>query len=176
MLAARVVVVKSLLGPVAERKLRARGIRAVCPMYSREIRHARRTEIKQYPLYSTYMFAWIEDDALRSVLAVSECVDVLRKAGDTRSMSIVPDHVIDALSCVAAPLIFERGERVEISHGVWEGFQALYHSSHDERVRLLFQMLGQPCEMEFPLSQIRKIQPQDESKGFKRHAQGSTLL
>lgn len=164
--AARVVVTQSLAGPSVEARLRGAGIRALCPMYSREVTHARRTERKMYPLFATYMFAWVEDDALRSVLSVRGAVDVLRKAGDHRALAIVPDVLISALSCEAAPLIFECGERVEVSHGRWEGFKGLYHSSHNERVKLLFQMLGRECVMEFPLSQIRKIRPALDVKGL----------
>lgn len=163
-IAARVVVVQSLLGPVAERKLRGRGIRALCPMYSREVRHARRTEIKSYPLYSRYMFAWVDDDQLREVLSVAECIDVLRKAGSPRELSIVPDHVIEMISGVSTPLHFERGERVEISHGKWEGMQALFHEREDQRVTLLFQMLGRECPMQFHISEIRKIQPHGQGR------------
>lgn len=154
--AARVVVTKSLLGPVAEKKLRARGIRCLCPMYSREVRHARKTLVKSYPLYSMYMFAWIEDDALRSVLAVPECVDVLRRAGDKKAMAIVPDDLIAAIS--SAPLFedFEPGDELSVVHGRWEGFKGLCARTEEERVFLLFSVLGQRMEMPFHRSQVSK--------------------
>lgn len=157
MIAARVVVVRSLLGPVAEAKLRARGIRALCPMYPREIRRARRVEVRLYPLYSTYMFAWVEEDQMRSILAVHECVDVLRKAGDRwRSMAVVPDNVISALSYQKGLENFELGDRVSVTHGRWEGLTALYSHSQEERVFLLFQMLGREVELPFHRSEISK--------------------
>lgn len=156
MLAARVVVTRSLMGPVAESKLRARGIRALCPMYSREVRHARSTLVKSYPLYSMYMFAWVEDDQLRDILAVRECVDVLRKVGDKRAMGVVSDAVISMIS--NEPVLEEvvAGDSVSITHGRWEGFKGVCSAVEAERVYLMFQMLGQSVELPFARSQISK--------------------
>lgn len=155
-IAARVVVVQSLCGPLVERKLLARDIRALCPMYSREVRHARRTEVKSYPLYSRYMFAWVEDEDLRSVLSVRECVDVLRKAGDQRALAVVPDHVIAALDYRAETRPFEEGEELVIRHGRWEGLHGLYSHSEEERVVLLFRLLGREVRMPFHRSEVSK--------------------
>lgn len=156
MIAARVVVVQSLLGPVAERKLNGRGIRCLCPMYSREVRHARRVEIKSYPLYSRYMFAWAHDEQLREILAVRECVDVLRKIGQPRELAIVPQAVIDALSYEPVLNNLEPGDRVSVRHGKWEGLSGLYSRSEQERVFLLFHMLGKQVEMPFHYSEVSK--------------------
>lgn len=153
---ARVVVVRSLLGPVAEKKLRARGIRALCPMYSREVRHARRTETKSYPLYSCYMFVWVEDDELRRVLAVRECVDVLRKVGDARAMGVVSDDVIACISGAGVFQEYKPGDRISITHGRWEGLNGLYQRSEGERVMLLFKLLGREVEMPFQRSETSK--------------------
>lgn len=157
MLAARVVVTQALGGPAAERKLRARGIKALCPMYSREVRHARRTELKSYPLYSRYMFAWLEDDQLREVLSIRECFNVLRKAGSPRELAIVPDRVIEALDyCGIENRPFAVGEELIVKHGNWEGVCGLFSRDEDERVFLLFKMLGREVEIPFHRHEVGK--------------------
>jgi transcription antitermination factor NusG len=102
------------------------------------------------------MFAWIEDTQLREMLDVRGVVDVLRKAGQPRELAIVPDEVIAALSYDAPDLGFEAGDNVTIAHGRWSGLSGLYARSEDERVILLFQLLGRQTEIPFHRSEVRK--------------------
>lgn len=155
MIAARVVVTHSLAGPRVEKRLLDRGIRALCPMYSREVRHARRTEVKQYPLYSRYMFAWVHDDQLREVLSVNETVDVLRRAGNSKSLAIVPDAIIRALTLPDDVTEFKEGDEVTVAHGQWQGLNGLFSKRESDRVTILFSMLGHRVPYDLHYTQIR---------------------
>jgi transcription antitermination factor NusG len=102
------------------------------------------------------MFAWVEDDQLRSILAVRECVDVLRKVGDKRAMGVVSDDVIARISSVPELESFVPGDEIVIRAGRWEGFKGVCASSDAERVTLMFKLLGQDVELPFPISQVSK--------------------
>lgn len=157
MLSARVVVCRSLSGPAIVSRYASVGVKAICPMYSREVRHARRVETREYPLFSCYLFAWAEDDEFRRLMSVRDTVDVLRRVGDSRSMGAVSAEVIVALSCDAPALDYKVGDGVEITHGRWEGYRGVYAREENERVYLLFKMLGREFEMPFHRTQTRAM-------------------
>lgn len=114
------------------------------PTYSREIRHARRVEVRAMPLYGRYFFAWFEPSQLRSVLRVRGVVGVLRSAGSIHPAE-VDDAFVEGLRNTIVEEAFELGDDIEIRGGRWDGFQGVFSQSMDQRVKVMFSMLGREC-------------------------------
>jgi hypothetical protein len=115
------------------------------PVYSREVRHARRVEVRTFPLFSRYFFAWIEPDDVGKIKKVRGVVDVLRKAGSTEP-SYVREDALACLGDVAQPE-YKIGDMLRIAHGRWAGLEGLFSRREDERVFLLISILGKDIEV-----------------------------
>lgn len=132
------------------------------PVYSREIRHARRVEVRAMPLYGRYFFAWFDRTELRSVLRVRGVVGVLRKAGSIHPAE-VPDAFVEGLRNTIIETDFELGDDVEISHGSWKGFRGALSGVEEQRVKVMFSMLGRECGIWIDKHEVSRI-PNDENK------------
>lgn len=147
MLAARVVVTQTLSGSAVASRLEDRGIRTFIPTYTREVSHARRTTLKTYPMFSRYLFAWLDEDQARLALDTRGCVDVLRRAGSNR-MAVVSDAVLAGLGA-PAPETFNIDDAVTVMRGQWKDLQGTVAALEERRVILLYSMLG--AEMRLPI-------------------------
>lgn len=136
-------------------RLRSEGIRAYAPTYSAEIRHARRVEIRRLPLYGRYIFAWIEEGQLRSVLKTRGVASVLHKAGSIEP-AVVDDRIVELCGYVEAVTDFNRGDEVMVRGGRWDGLCGLFHKREDRRITIMLSMLGKTVPYEFDASQVIK--------------------
>ena len=146
LIAARVVVTGALNQNAVAARFEDRGFKTFQPVYEREVRHARKTVRKTYPMFSRYLFAYLDDCHLRDALNVRGCVDVLRKAGSQR-MAVVPDAVLASLGAPGAEE-FQCGELATVLRGQWKDLSGVVDAVEKMRVTLLFSMLG--TEMRLP--------------------------
>jgi transcription antitermination factor NusG len=126
------------------------------PVYTREVNHARRVEMRQMPLYRRYFFAWPDGESLRQILRVKGVRDVLRKAGSIEA-AVVPDAFVDGLRNTVAETAFELGDEIEIKHGSWKGFRGALSELEEDRVKVLFSMLGRTCSMWIDRREVARI-------------------
>lgn len=134
-------------------RLIAEGIRAYAPLYNAEIRHARRVEIRRLPLYGRYIFAWIDEGQLRSVLKTRGVVSVLHKAGSIEP-AVVDDRIVELCGYVESVTDFNRGDEVMIRGGRWDGLCGLFDKREDRRITIMLSMLGKTVPYEFDASQV----------------------
>lgn len=132
------------------------------PTYSREIRHARRVEVRAMPLYGRYFFAWFKSSELRSVLRVRGVTGVLRSAGSIHP-AIVDDAFVEGLRNTVIETDLELGDDVEIQHGSWKGFKGALSNVEDQRVKVMFSMLGRQCGFWIDKHEVSRI-PDDKNR------------
>lgn len=132
------------------------------PTYSREIRHARHVEVRAMPLYGRYFFAWFDISALRNVLRTRGVVGVLRRAGSIHP-AVVDDAFVEGLRNTVIETDFELGDDVEISHGSWKGFRGALSNVEEQRVKVMFSMLGRECGFWIDKREVSRI-PNDENR------------
>lgn len=128
------------------------GVRAYAPTYMREIHHARRIERRRCALYGRYIFAWIEEGQLRTVLKTRGVVGVLRKAGSLEPHTL-DDAIVEACG-LPEVMDFNIGDSVMIRGGRWDGLTGLFDKREDRRITVMLSMLGQRVPYQFDASQV----------------------
>jgi transcription antitermination factor NusG len=131
------------------------------PTYSREIRHARRVETRAFPLYGRYFFAWFEPQQIRSVLRTRGVVGVLRRAGSILP-AVVDDAFVEGLKSTVISTDFELGDDIEIKQGSWKGFRGALGAIEEERVAVMFSLLGRRVEMWVDKRDVSRLPNKDD--------------
>jgi transcriptional antiterminator RfaH len=152
--------------PHAEEKaafnLARQGFEVILPRQRRWVRHARKRMIVRRPLFPRYLFVCLDRDAtgwrpILSTLGVAGMVC----AGDRPA--VVPAPVIDSLRRREADGAFDfiatqrlqPGDRVRIAEGPLENvIGRLLASGDDERVTILFELLGRIVRAEVSTAAI----------------------
>ncbi len=137
----------------------ARGIdrlrlEAFIPKYQREIFHARRVEVRELPLYPSYLFARVEleDDAWKHIWTVRGVKDILGKP------TPVGDNVVSSLGC-AKVVELTAGDRVRFRRGQWEGIEAVFKQQDGIRLCCEIVFLGKKVPFVCLRADVEKVQP-----------------
>jgi transcriptional antiterminator RfaH len=139
--------------PVGDRLVSA-GYRIFIPTYVREIRHARRVELRVLPLFSRYLFCWMHSSDVGNVRRVRGVADVLRRAGSLEP-AFLPQAALDCLLTVSDADL-KLGEMLRVCRGRWDGLQGLFMRREEERVILMISMLGKDVELSVPAAHVTK--------------------
>lgn len=155
----------------ASRAIASNGIFTFLPTFVRLVSIGRRREIVVRPLFPLYLFATFDVDssAWGAILRTAGVVTVLgvrRPSGfgpglrgepEPQTVPIpIPERVVTKLQEAAeangghVPIIeedtslprLERGQRVRVIMGAFDGFEGLVDRDHKERVRVLLDILG----------------------------------
>lgn len=148
---------------LAVEQLRQQGFEAYLPRYQKVRRHARKIDTVLSPLFPRYVFVNLDRES-----------DQWRRINGTRGVSyiltnneqpvFVPDGVIQGLQKqegidgalpISSLLMFEKGDKVRIREGSFEGNTAIFEALDDkERVYLLLNFLGRETKIVIPLYAI----------------------
>lgn len=116
-------------------------IHNLVPTYSREIRHARRTEVRRFPLFPRYLFARVD-------LNDHQWKKIHRVRGVRHVLGIptpVPDAIVQALGGCIVDL--KTGDRVRFRGGPYEGIEAVFKFREGEKVTLEIKFMGKDVEI-----------------------------
>ena len=137
--------------------LRQRGVESFLPLVSRQSQWHDRKKTVARPLFPSYVFARSTLDALGLALSTPGVATVVRTAGEPTP---IPDQEIENVRRFAAALssteaqpelvpLLERGQRVRIISGPFEGVEAtVVEQRGRQRVLLGLPALGQGFEID----------------------------
>lgn len=118
-----------------------KSIANIVPTYTREVRHARRTDVRKFPLFPRYLFADVDldDHAWKQVYQVR---GIRRVLGMPTS---VCDSVVRALGGCQVDL--KPGDKVRFRGGAYEGIEAVFRFREGENVTLEINFMGRDVEI-----------------------------
>jgi transcriptional antiterminator RfaH len=141
----------------AEENLSRQGYGVYLPRYRRWVRHARRREIVQRPLFPRYLFTRF-DRALMPWRPILSTIGVSAIVCGNDGPAPVPPQVVESLRAHAAEGLFDElmparrlqmGDRVRITEGPLENVVGrLAAASAEERVYILCEILGRTVRAE----------------------------
>lgn len=138
--------------------LRNQGFECFMPLYLRERLRRGRREKAEDPLFPRYIFIRLDSIAsnwhvLRSTYGVTHIV----RFGEQPAR--VPDAVIEAIAKrqSASVQIFQPGDQVCITDGVFAGLEGVFEQNDGEaRVLILMELMAKQQRLSFPLDAVKK--------------------
>lgn len=118
-----------------------KSIHNIVPSYSREIRHARRVEVRRFPLFPRYIFAHVDldDHKWKAVYAVRGVRSILGMP------TPIDDDVVQALG--GCNIDLKRGDKVRFLGGPYEGIEAVFKCQKDQQLLLEITFMGHEVEI-----------------------------
>jgi len=148
---------------IACENLERQGFTTIMPRYRKRRRHARKTDWVKAPLFPRYLFVAI-DMAKARWRAIASTVGVSHLICEGDRPLAVPERVVEELRSrmrrdgivdIAEAPPFAPGEVVKMTGGAFSDHTALFRKmTDDERVVLLFDLLGRQVEVRLPLNQV----------------------
>jgi len=143
--------------------LRNQGFATYLPCYRKRRSHARRIEVVQAPVFPRYLFIQMDEQSApwRAVRSTVGVVDIVRlgerpapvPAGVVEAIQAREDR--DGLVCLAQPDPFNRGERLRIAVGAFQGQTGLFEcTGENERVVVLLELLGRDIRVSVPAMDV----------------------
>ncbi|MBI28594.1 MAG: hypothetical protein CMI95_01715 [Pelagibacteraceae bacterium] len=136
---------------IAKSELVARGFKIILPYYMRTISHARKKTTKPYPLFPSYGFLYFDGDlSSLNILKYTKGVKNYLHKSDGYP-KIVPKRVIEFIQSLKQEdgsytlnyRNFKKGEKVNITEGVFSGISGIFDEQvDDKRSLLLVDFLG----------------------------------
>lgn len=145
---------------LAQRRLTAQGFHVYLPHLSRWVRHARQWQRVSGPLFPRYLFVQacsLQQSVapIRSTPGVSGLVSFGRELARMSSTCVEALREMEAALAVAHPdQPFQPGASVVFSAGPLQGLQGIVSQVADERVLVMFELLGQPQRVVVPADQL----------------------
>ena len=157
------VYAKTQLEVWAQNNLEERGFEVYLPLYLKQRRHARRTDIVSRPLFPRYLFVRADIEAgHRPRVNTAPGVAYLVSFGDRPA--VVSDAIIeeirgregeDGFIRLGRGQKFSEGDRVKVSEGALCDHVGLFQCSTDnERVFILLELLGRQARVKVPLDSL----------------------
>jgi len=146
----------------AQRHLLNQDFKTYLPVYRRQIRHARRTEVVLRPLFPNYLFVQL-DSELHRWRSINGTVGVRQILSDGNAPRQVPHLVIEAILAregedgviTLAPPTFLRGQAVRLTDGAFAEMSALFEEMRDDdRAVLLISLLGRKVRVSVPVGEV----------------------
>jgi len=147
----------------ARANLWERGLEVYLPLYRKQRRHARRTDIVTAPLFPRYLFVQADLSRVgRNIIAAAPGVNQLVSFG--RQPTAVADAIIAEIRqreddggyvrmCEQAPL--RPGERVRVQSGPLNDVVGLFQQMADERrVVILLDLMGRSVRVKAPVDAV----------------------
>ena len=144
----------------ALQRLTAQGYEVFLPRLVRWVRHARQWQRVSSALFPRYVF-------VRPGRAQQSLAPVRHTPGVTGLVSFGPElarlsssgmdalrHLAAALDAASPDQPFQPGTSVVFSHGPLQGLQGIVSRVADERVMVMFELLGQPQRVVVPADQL----------------------
>jgi transcriptional antiterminator RfaH len=145
--------------------LRNQGFITYLPCYRKRRSHARRIEMVQAPVFPRYLFIQMDEQSApwRAVRSTVGVVDIVRLG---ERPAPVPAGIVEAIQaredcngmvCLAWQDTFNKGERLRIAAGVFQGQTGLFEcASADERVVILLELLGRDIRISVPAMDVAR--------------------
>lgn len=145
--------------------LNNQGFEAYLPRYTKQIRHARKTQTVLRPLFPGYVFVYVDTEqqrwrAINGTVGVIELVqfgdgpkpisvaiiDAIREREDAEGVvSLAPDHL-------------KKGDSVRVREGAFADCTALLEEVSDQkRVFLLLDLMGREVRVSMPAENLIKV-------------------
>lgn len=134
------------------------GSQVFIPTYEREIRHARRVEMRRLVLFPRYIFSDCPD--VGRIMRIRGVVGVLRRAG-SQKLAIVPVDLLKALRGPDVNTDVVIGDEAVVMSGYWEGLRGVVKKTDAERVTLLFSLLGRDVMKDFSRKCVTRNRTQE---------------
>lgn len=130
--------------------LQRKSISNLIPTYSREVRHARRTEVRRFPLFPRYLFAHVDldDHHWKQIYTVRGVRSILGMP------TPVTDAIVKALGGCIIDLKF--GDRIRFRGGAYQGIEAIFKFRDGEKVTLEIKFMGKDVEVHALRGDIEK--------------------
>ena len=143
--------------------LRNQGFEAYIPRYSKQVRHARKTEIVLRPLFPGYVFVQmdVERQRWRAVNSTFGVISLVQfgdgpKPVDTAIIDVLRDREGDDGVINLAENV-QKGDLVRIHHGSFANHTALLEEVSDsKRAILLLDLMGRSVRVSAPLLSLAK--------------------
>jgi len=145
--------------------LREKGVEAYLPLLKTLKQWSDRKKWVEEPLFRSYIFIRISE---------RERLDAIRTDGVVRMITFqgrpvsIPDKQIEAVRAyinegedrVEKEVQFERGNRVEVTHGTLQGLQGIMvETKGKKRVMVEIEGIGEKIMLNIPKSSLKSIQP-----------------
>jgi len=146
----------------AKRHLINQGFTTYLPFYRRRVRHARRNDVVQRPLFPGYLFVQLDPD-LQRWRSINGTVGVRRILTEGDRPRSVPDCVVEEIlarqdETGAVKLLspaFAPGQPVRLLAGPFADVAALFEEARDDnRVILLLSLLGRKVRVVAPVEEV----------------------
>jgi len=145
--------------------LRNQGFTTYLPCYRRRRSHARRIEMVQAPVFPRYLFIQMDEQGApwRAVRSTVGVVDIVRLGERPAPVPVGIVEAIqaregrDGLVCLAHQDPFNKGERLRIAAGVFQGQTGLFECASDnDRVVVLLELLGRGIRVSVPAMDVAR--------------------
>jgi transcriptional antiterminator RfaH len=145
--------------------LRSQGFTTYLPCYAKRRSHARRIEMVQAPVFPRYLFIQMDEQSApwRVVRSTVGVVDIVRLG---ERPAPVPAGIVEAIQaregrdglvCLARHAAFNKGERLRIAAGPFQGQTGLFEGAgDDERVVILLELLGRDIRVSLPAMDVAR--------------------
>jgi transcriptional antiterminator RfaH len=156
--------------PAAETKaaanLQRQGYATYLPSHRRLVRHARRKDVVRRPLFPRYLFVDVDRarKAWRPILSTLGVADLVRGGDEPVA---VPERVVDAIRRNEGAGVFDQlaaagdlrsGDAVRVVEGPFaDCIGRLVEASGDERVCILFEIMGRPVRSWLPAGALEAV-------------------
>ncbi|WP_299379035.1 transcription termination/antitermination NusG family protein [uncultured Kiloniella sp.] len=153
---------KANLELFAVEQIKQQGFDAYCPVFEATVRHARKTTLRQKPLFPSYIFIRLTDLATgwRSLMSTRGVKTLLTQGG---KLSVLPEGFVSnlyeneqrgELLHLAQPG-FSRDDEVEIKSGIFDGLTArVLGAPEKERIWLLLDILGRKVRVSQDVAKV----------------------
>lgn len=149
----------------AVRHLNNQGFEAYLPRYSKQIRHARKTQTVLRPLFPGYVFVHIDTEHQRW-RAINGTVGVIELVQFGDGPKPISAAIIDAIReredgegvVSLAPDRLKKGDSVRVREGAFADCIALLEEVSDQkRVFLLLDLMGREVRVSMPTENLTKV-------------------
>jgi len=149
----------------AVRHLNNQGFDAYLPRYSKQIRHARKTQTALRPLFPGYVFVYIDTEHQRW-RAINGTVGVIELVQFGDGPKPIRAEIVDAIRAredskgvvSLAPESLKKGDSVRVREGAFADSVALLEEVSDQkRVFLLLDLMGREVRVSMPTENLTKV-------------------